>query len=363
MQSSGRRRRPRRRAAAARRRTPIAPAPDSMPAARAFGDRSACTCDTKPTRRVSRSSACTLSSRDHADRIERRAIEIDDHERWPLVADLPSAPRRLAPNCTVCDAEASRIWTRSRSSTDRIFELNSRDHRTGDLATIIRSGRGRMTVRAMRVRIRRRAAVLQERLPRLLRPTRARRSSSIRATRSSRCSTTARADRARRARDPAHARASRSHHRRRAREGARSTCRSGCIATICFSTRASSSRAECSASTSTRSRRSTRSTITRRPSASATLQSSTSLHTPGHCPGGVCLAIGAAALDRARALRRRHAVCRIDRPDRSAGRRLRDADQIDPDVLFAFPDETIVHSGHGPDTTIGEERRTNPFLT
>jgi glyoxylase-like metal-dependent hydrolase (beta-lactamase superfamily II) len=32
-------------------------------------------------------------------------------------------------------------------------------------------------------------------------------------------------------------------------------------------------------------------------------------------------------------------------------------------VLFAFPDDTIVHSGHGPDTTIGEERRTNPFLT
>jgi glyoxylase-like metal-dependent hydrolase (beta-lactamase superfamily II) len=31
-------------------------------------------------------------------------------------------------------------------------------------------------------------------------------------------------------------------------------------------------------------------------------------------------------------------------------------------VLFAFPDDTVVHSGHGPDTTIGVERRTNPFL-
>ena len=31
-------------------------------------------------------------------------------------------------------------------------------------------------------------------------------------------------------------------------------------------------------------------------------------------------------------------------------------------VLFAFPDETLVHSGHGPDTTIGHERKTNPFL-
>ncbi|MEP6593186.1 MAG: MBL fold metallo-hydrolase, partial [Acidobacteriota bacterium] len=32
------------------------------------------------------------------------------------------------------------------------------------------------------------------------------------------------------------------------------------------------------------------------------------------------------------------------------------------DVLFAFPDETIVHPGHGDQTTIGRERRTNPFL-
>jgi len=32
-------------------------------------------------------------------------------------------------------------------------------------------------------------------------------------------------------------------------------------------------------------------------------------------------------------------------------------------VLFAFPDPTPVHSGHGPSTTIGQERRTNPFLT
>jgi glyoxylase-like metal-dependent hydrolase (beta-lactamase superfamily II) len=32
-------------------------------------------------------------------------------------------------------------------------------------------------------------------------------------------------------------------------------------------------------------------------------------------------------------------------------------------VLFAYPDETKVYSGHGPVTTIGQERRTNPFLT
>jgi hydroxyacylglutathione hydrolase len=31
-------------------------------------------------------------------------------------------------------------------------------------------------------------------------------------------------------------------------------------------------------------------------------------------------------------------------------------------VLFPFGDDAIVHPGHGPDTTIGKERRTNPFL-
>jgi glyoxylase-like metal-dependent hydrolase (beta-lactamase superfamily II) len=32
------------------------------------------------------------------------------------------------------------------------------------------------------------------------------------------------------------------------------------------------------------------------------------------------------------------------------------------EVLFALGDEAIVHPGHGPDTTIGRERRTNPFV-
>jgi glyoxylase-like metal-dependent hydrolase (beta-lactamase superfamily II) len=33
------------------------------------------------------------------------------------------------------------------------------------------------------------------------------------------------------------------------------------------------------------------------------------------------------------------------------------------EVLFASPDDTVVWSGHGEQTTIGRERRTNPFLT
>jgi glyoxylase-like metal-dependent hydrolase (beta-lactamase superfamily II) len=30
--------------------------------------------------------------------------------------------------------------------------------------------------------------------------------------------------------------------------------------------------------------------------------------------------------------------------------------------LFAFPDESVVYSGHGPETTIGREKATNPFV-
>jgi glyoxylase-like metal-dependent hydrolase (beta-lactamase superfamily II) len=31
--------------------------------------------------------------------------------------------------------------------------------------------------------------------------------------------------------------------------------------------------------------------------------------------------------------------------------------------LLTLPDETLLYSGHGPETTVGRERRTNPFLT
>ena len=52
------------------------------------------------------------------------------------------------------------------------------------------------------------------------------------------------------------------------------------------------------------------------------------VHTPGHTPGGDLEALLASVHDR----------------------------------LFALPDETVVYSGHGPATTIGAEKKDNPFV-
>ena len=85
------------------------------------------------------------------------------------------------------------------------------------------------------------------------------------------------------------------------------------------------------------------------------------LHTPGHCPGGVCLAIRAGDATELFVGDTLFAGS-IGRTDLPGG----DYDTLLAsirNVLFAFPDETPVHSGHGPDTTIGDEKRTNPFLT
>ena len=88
-------------------------------------------------------------------------------------------------------------------------------------------------------------------------------------------------------------------------------------------------------------------------------------HTPGHCPGGVCLAIGRAdAPDQERELFVGDTLFAgsIGRTDLPGGNHPLLLESIRTQLLV-YPDETIVHSGHGPDTTVGDERATNPFLT
>jgi glyoxylase-like metal-dependent hydrolase (beta-lactamase superfamily II) len=85
-------------------------------------------------------------------------------------------------------------------------------------------------------------------------------------------------------------------------------------------------------------------------------------HTPGHCPGGVCLQVGHRGTQG-------HdlfvgdtlfagSIGRTDLPGGDYDTLLRSITE----VLYAFGDNARVYSGHGPQTTIGHERRTNPFL-
>jgi glyoxylase-like metal-dependent hydrolase (beta-lactamase superfamily II) len=82
--------------------------------------------------------------------------------------------------------------------------------------------------------------------------------------------------------------------------------------------------------------------------------------TPGHSPGGVCLEMRDG--DRVELFVGDTLFAgSIGRTDLPGG----DYDTLIQSirrVLFAFPDPTPVHPGHGPDTTIGAERRSNPYL-
>ena len=85
-------------------------------------------------------------------------------------------------------------------------------------------------------------------------------------------------------------------------------------------------------------------------------------HTPGHCPGGVCLQIGKRGeIGRELFVGDTLFAGSIGRWDFPGGDRDTLMASIH-NVLFAFDDASVVHPGHGPDTTIGRERRTNPFL-
>ncbi len=80
------------------------------------------------------------------------------------------------------------------------------------------------------------------------------------------------------------------------------------------------------------------------------------LFTPGHTAGGVCF-YGHGHLFSGDAIFRNS----IGRSDLPGG----DADQLMNSirtVLFALPDETVVHPGHGAATSIAHEKKYNPFL-
>ena len=80
------------------------------------------------------------------------------------------------------------------------------------------------------------------------------------------------------------------------------------------------------------------------------------IHTPGHTPGGICL-LGQGVLFSGDTLFN-SGVGRYDLPGG-------DYEQLINSLrkkLMPLPEETIVYPGHGPDTTVGAECRSNPFL-
>jgi hydroxyacylglutathione hydrolase len=81
------------------------------------------------------------------------------------------------------------------------------------------------------------------------------------------------------------------------------------------------------------------------------------LHTPGHSPGGVSLRIASMVFTGDALF-----AGSIGRSDFSNSNNAHLLAGI-KSKLLTLPDDLTVYSGHGPASTIGQERRTNPFLS
>jgi hydroxyacylglutathione hydrolase len=82
------------------------------------------------------------------------------------------------------------------------------------------------------------------------------------------------------------------------------------------------------------------------------------IHTPGHTEGSVCLYFPAQRKLIAGDTLFAGSIGRTDLPGGSFDKIIRSLHE----KVLALPDETVVVPGHGPLTTIGDERESNPFL-
>lgn len=80
------------------------------------------------------------------------------------------------------------------------------------------------------------------------------------------------------------------------------------------------------------------------------------VHTPGHTAGGVCLICGEEVFCGDTVFL--ESIGRTDFPGGSYRKILRSI----VSKILTLPDETRLYPGHGPSTTVGWERRRNPFL-
>ncbi len=84
----------------------------------------------------------------------------------------------------------------------------------------------------------------------------------------------------------------------------------------------------------------------------------TVLHTPGHTEGSICLYFPVEKTLIAGDTLFAGSIGRTDLPGGSFQKIIRSLH----DKVLALPDDTVVVPGHGPKTSIGDERETNPFL-
>ena len=81
------------------------------------------------------------------------------------------------------------------------------------------------------------------------------------------------------------------------------------------------------------------------------------IHTPGHTPGGISIKLDGVIFTGDTLFAQG-----IGRTDLPAGDEAALFKSI-RERLFVLNDDTIIYPGHGHESTIGEEKRSNPFLT
>ncbi len=81
------------------------------------------------------------------------------------------------------------------------------------------------------------------------------------------------------------------------------------------------------------------------------------IHTPGHTPGGISLVLNNIVFTGDTLFA--GGIGRTDLP----GGSYQDLIKSINEKLLILGDDKIIYPGHGPDSTIGEERKTNPYLT
>jgi glyoxylase-like metal-dependent hydrolase (beta-lactamase superfamily II) len=82
------------------------------------------------------------------------------------------------------------------------------------------------------------------------------------------------------------------------------------------------------------------------------------IEAPGHSPGHICFYCAAQGFLIGGDVLFQRSIGRTDLPGGNHAQLIKSIKE----KLFVLPDETIVYSGHGSTTTIGEEKLYNPYL-